>query len=159
MELLNYFIAVILVSLGLILGVIIGKMTKEELKPGKKYFVLMQTAIIFIMIFYASMFNLSAYISVILAFLLLLKISNFRLTEEPKLGFYYLAYLCFAFTFFESSINASLIIFPSLIFIFGLPTGSLLLNRKKKIKHAFILLGFFFVISMILILLKILLIS
>jgi len=155
MELLNYAITAILVSIGIISGVILGKMAKEELKPGKKYFALIQTAIIFIMIVYASMFNLSAYVSVILAFLLLLKLSHFKFTEEPKPLFYYIAYAFFAFTFFEASRSASLIIFPSLIFIFGLPTGSLLLMRKKRIKHAFILPGFFFLLSMALILLRI----
>lgn len=154
MELINYALASFIVSLGVICGLVMGKMAKEELRPGKKYFAILQSLVIFLMVVFAVYLNLRPYITVLLAFLFLVRLHHVNILKEPKLVFYYIAYVVFSILFFEASRSASLIIFPVLIFIYGLPTGSLLIMRKKRIKHAFIVPGLFFVLSLAIILLR-----
>lgn len=152
MELINYALASFIVSLGIICGLVIGKMAKEELRPGRKYLAIMQSLAILLMVVFAAYLNLRPYITVLLAFLFLIRLHHVNILKEPKPSFYYIAYIIFSLLFFEASRSDSLIVFPALIFIYGLPTGSLLLMRKKRVKHAFIVPALFFALSLAIIL-------
>lgn len=154
MEIISYSISALIVALGIICGLVLGKVAKEELKPGKKYLALLQSIIILLMVVFAAYFNLRPYIPVLLAFLFLARLHHVKVLQEPRPVFYYFAYIIFALLFFEASRSVSLIMFPSLIFAYGLPTGSLLLMRKKRIKHAFVVPAVFLALSLALFILS-----
>lgn len=117
--------------LGLLAGVILSCFTKEELKPGKKYFMLLEKILLLsislIIIFYTKDFLLFLVLGIIAGFV-------FR-----KAYFYFGLALPLAFGSF-------LVLMSSLVFIFGLPHGALLAIKlkKKNLKKEFILSGILF---------------
>lgn len=121
----------IVAFLGLILGILLAKISPEEMKPGKKYFIIFRNVllpIISIILFYFSNYN-------ILFFIVGLIIGYFI-----KLDYFYFG-LVLAFAFYVS--KEILFILASLIFIYGLPTGTLL-EKKIKPKQFLKLMAMFF---------------
>ena len=60
MEILNYALVALVISTGLIAGAVIARFAKEEIKPGKKYFILLQKLLFIIaiaLIMYANRTN------------------------------------------------------------------------------------------------------
>jgi len=112
-------LVLILSFLGLLAGVIVSHFTKEELKPGKKYFRLLEKvlllAISFIIIFYAGDYFLFLIFGLLAGLI-------FR-----KVYFYFGLALPLASETF-------LVLLSSLVFVFGLPHGTLLTSSSKPIK-------------------------
>ena len=50
MEFLNYAIAAVIVALGFVCGIALRYFTKEEMKPGRKYFIYLQYAVFAVII-------------------------------------------------------------------------------------------------------------
>lgn len=107
----------VLSFLGLLAGVIISFFTKEELKPGERYFMLLEKVVLLfislVIIFYVKSFFLFFIAGVLAGFI-------FR-----KAYFYFGMALPLAFESF-------LFLFSSLVFVFGMPHGTLLASRLKK---------------------------
>ncbi len=129
MELINYTLTSIVSFLGLILGIILAYIAKEELKQGKKYFIFLQKVIltlIFFFIFYYLKLNIFFIIILSLIFFILIYLYN------EKIKTYYI-YPFLAILFYFSSKNVELFkIQAFLIFLYGFPTGSLLTKVKKR---------------------------
>lgn len=130
MNLLNYSLATIIAYLGLFIGFLLAIIAKEEIKPGKKYFIFLQK-IILLLIF------ISLLIFIDLNYLLVLLISAFIVIylSKTKKEFNKLPYIyiLLSIIFYLSSKKLNLfIIESSLIFLYGLPTGSLLTKKSKK---------------------------
>ena len=51
MAFLNYFLISLVVYIGLLVGIVLAFMTKEELKPGKKYFILAHNIVLAFILF------------------------------------------------------------------------------------------------------------
>lgn len=99
--------------IGILVGILIAKYTKEELKQGKKYFLWIER------------------ISLIIIFLILL--FNFKLSWLVLIGlvagyFLPIEYLAFGLAI----ISFENIIIACLVFIYGLPYGSLINKDKTK---------------------------
>ncbi|MBI2651333.1 hypothetical protein HYX01_02590 [Candidatus Woesearchaeota archaeon] len=145
---LTYFLASIASYSGLLLGIILIKLAPEEQNPGKRYFILLQkiillAALIFLLAFYKVELIISAII--ILAAILLL---NKKIIPE-KTGF---AYIFLGTIFYLSSkIFDLFVIEASLIFLFGVPTSSLIFNYKKKNYNDVFTKNLWFFVSAILI--------
>lgn len=109
-------LVLVLSFLGLIGGVIVSYFTKEELKPGKKYFLLLEKvlllAISFTIIYYTGEFFLFLALGILAGFI-------FR-----KSYFYFGLALPLAS-------GTLLVLISSLVFVFGLPHGTLLASRYK----------------------------
>jgi len=106
----------IIAFLGLICGIFLGKYTKEELKEGKKYFIWLEKAVLFVLILFL-LHNVSfSFLVIIFSFLGIL------LSRKLNKIYFYLG-LTFVLV---SDLGVS-----ALIFIFGLPYGSLLYYNKK----------------------------
>lgn len=150
MELLNYFLASILVFLGLFVGVIVAFIAKEELKPGKYYFIFLQRAFFSAAVGFIFLFNnIPITISIIISLLILF------LVYKTKMNIF-LSYLILAFLFnaaFRNTLSAFVVV-ASLIFLYGIPTGSLLVyenrNKIKLIKEILLKYGIFVPISLVL---------
>ena len=129
MQFSNFIIALLVSYLGLYCGIFLAKIAKEEIKPGRIYFVYLQNIIliiIFIVIFHA--LNLHPIINTLLAIFLAVFLFYFE-TEM----FTYLIYIPLGIL---AAIIARLImpylgIMLLLIFIYGMPTGTLLAGKKK----------------------------
>ena len=106
----------IIAFLGLIFGIFLGKYTKEELKDGKKYFILLEKAILFVLILFL-LYKVSFSFLVVIFSLLGVLLSR----KLNKIYFY------LGLTF----VLVSDLSISALIFIFGLPYGSLLYHSKK----------------------------
>jgi len=146
MQLINYTLTLTVSFLGLILGIILAYIAKEELRPGKKYFILLQKIILTLIpsffLFYLLKENISLLIISLLMFSILIN------SYSKKIKTHYI-YPILALIFYFSSKNIDLFkIQAFLIFLYGFPTGSLLTKVTKKnyigivLKHiSFIVIG------------------
>lgn len=128
MELINYILTIIISFLGFPLGILLAKISPEEIKTGKKYFKIIQTTLlIFILFFLLDFFKLNLFITILVtSFVFLL---SFYWSKNKS----FLFYLLFPLVIYFSKINLKLFALQaSLIFVFGLVTGSLSVKIKNK---------------------------
>ena len=126
MNILNYSLAALIAYTGLFIGFMLAIMAKEEIKPGKKYFIILQriTLLLIFIFLFILIFDFLLLLIITLVYILKKKI-NFN--ESPYV------YIILAVIFYLSSKNLNLfIIESSLIFLYGLPTGTLLTKKSKK---------------------------
>ncbi len=138
MELLNYSLTLIVCFLGLFFGVILAFSAKEELKPGKKYFVLMQKIILLIiLIALLKMFNVNVYMK-LFAYAVLILLMEINIKKE-------IIYFLLGFVFFFSSKNTNtFLLVASLIFLYGFPIGSVFASKLIKNNIFFVFKKIFF---------------
>jgi len=122
-----YILTVLISYLGIGVGICISAMTKEELKPGRKYFLIIHAILPSIIISMTMSVLISSYYLVlgIVIFIILMYVRN------PKSS--YIIYPLLGFLLSLSKTNVDLLmITSSMIFLYGLPTAALLVNFKKK---------------------------
>jgi hypothetical protein len=132
----------VIAFLGIIIGLILASRTKEELKIGKKYFILLGRLVFFTLIVFL-LYKVSFNFLIILFFILGIFFS-FKLNKV----YFYLGLTLLLSSFISESF---LIAITSLIFIFGLVYGTLIYSRKK-INISFDLI--YFLIPLILLFVK-----
>ena len=151
MEILNYVLATLITFSGIFVGFILAIITKEELEPGKGYFVLLQnltfSLIIFFLLFFNNLVIWLAILIALLTFIFLLK------SKINSIAIY--IFLAFIFNAALRNLLSMFVLEASLIFIYGIPTGSLLTyklkNKKlKTIKNILIKYGVFIPIAILL---------
>ncbi|MDP7141108.1 MAG: hypothetical protein QF362_02790 [Candidatus Woesearchaeota archaeon] len=135
---LTYILTLAVAYFGIVGGLILGKIAEEELKEGRKYFLLLQNILVTLALTFMLTFNkLNIILSSFIGIVVFLCLIYFRKRYEkyvPKI-----TYVLFGFIFYFSSKMQELFIIESIvIFLYGLPTGSL--DFKKKIVK--ILLGY-----------------
>jgi len=132
MQLLNYSLISLISFLGLLAGMILAFTAKEELRPGKKYFLLLQKfTLLLILIFSLNFFNINLYLRIMIyvLFIILMAINIKSQIIYPVLGI----------VFFISSKNPELFVINSiLIFFYGFPSGSLFAEKLIKKKKSFV---------------------
>ncbi|HJN56513.1 MAG TPA: hypothetical protein QGI22_00950 [Candidatus Woesearchaeota archaeon] len=144
MQILNYFLASIIAYLGLLLGIFLIKLAPEEQNPGKTYFLLLKKITFFLVIgFMLFFYNINFILLVALLFFIVILMINKKLNLEKSS----LTYFFLGIVFFLSSKIINLFVIESiLIFFYGIPTASLILNLKEKnYKSIFIKNLWFFV--------------
>tara|TARA_Y100000310_G_scaffold317846_1_gene371176 strand:+ start:2196 stop:2567 length:372 start_codon:yes stop_codon:yes gene_type:complete len=122
-------IVVILAALlGLITGLALAWIAPEELAPGKKYFVGLKYAVFIITVIFI-LFNLSSWFHRILFFILVGAV--IIVTEKTHnicyQAFTYLLFITASFFILEH------LVLSVLLFIYGLPIGSLYQCQQKRI--------------------------
>ena len=128
MECINFMLTALAIAAGPILGAILGWIAKEELRPGKKYHILLQKAIFtlaIILLMYANRTNVH-YIWVGAA-AIFLYYSYYTQIQEAVI------YAALAVIFYLGADTNLALPIISLTFLYGLPSGSLLLKNKKQI--------------------------
>lgn len=132
---LDFLMATIIVFLGIIIGTLLAFIAPEELKPGIKYFSLMKkilmVAIALIFIYqYLTEVWLLLLMAVFVGYYFYL--ANFAKKESKEKMIYFLM----GFILFLSYEDATIfLVQASLIFLYGLPEGTLFANQfigKKK---------------------------
>ena len=147
MQFINYFFASLISFSGLLIGILLIKIAPEEQKPLEKYFVLARrliilTIFIFLIFFYFNnYFNLAALIGYFI-FLLFIEYKMKDLLRKSII-----IYTAFGVLFFLSSKNTNLFtIEASLILLYGLPTASLIYNKKQRNTYRLIFYNIGFII-------------
>ena len=125
----------VIAFIGLLIGAFIARNTKEELKPGKKYFILLERIVLFVLVLF-TLYNVSFGFGTAVAFLVGL-LFFYKLSKS----YFYLGLVMLLASFVSVNYLASVTI---LIFIFGLPHGSLF-YPGKRIKYWHYELVFFLV--------------
>lgn len=128
----NYFLASLVSFFGLILGIILVSIAPEEQKPGKKYFIPLQNLFFILSVFFFLYFlKINIYIIFLIAILLAIYFLKIKVKDNLRKSEF--LYFLLAIIFFLSSKNTSMFLTESVvIFLFGMPTGSLLFNKTKK---------------------------
>lgn len=149
MAMINYFLAALVANLGIACGAALGRIAEEEIKPGKMYIRVFKDLVLVLIlsavmsIFMVDMWINVAVVIVILLFLLyfdVIRINNrtcliikgvLHNTNIIKTA---IVYGLLGFAFYLSYKHISIfVITASLIFLYGLPKGTLDYERKWKI--------------------------
>jgi hypothetical protein len=143
MGLLNYIIILMLCYSGLIAGIVLAWMAKEEMIAGKQYLQWFQRIIIAALaaitgIFLHPSFFIWLAVAVLLTFTLF--------SGKIERGTFFLYCLLSLVFYLNSQNQTSFPIVASLIFLAGLPTGSLLLDFEKKNHFKIMLYNIHFII-------------
>ncbi len=138
-------ILILLFSLtGFLFGLILSFIAPEELKPGKKYFILIKEILFYLIIFFSFFifiyfknyyFILIPLIYLILN-LILVKKKKYLLEEILNYSFFILYLILLIIISLKSNLS---LILPSLIFFYGLPSGTLArlrLIEKQEAKYS-----------------------
>ena len=137
---LQYFLGLILAASGLVAGVIISLLAKEELKAGKKYFLWLEDIILLVFIYFIWQkdFLSPLFFWPIVAILLLTMIHP-SWTEKHakwfKLRNSLTPYFLFAFLLATTSKSPSFEVFTTLTFLWGIPAASRWVAISKKWKY------------------------
>ena len=126
MEILNYTLIAAVVSIGLILGRVLAWIAKEEIRPGKNYFLILQKALFcaaVILLMFLNRTNVHyMWIGALVIFVYLYYYK--KISSE-------IVYGVLGLVFYLSVKTEYFLIASSLIFLYGLPTGTLLKDKKK----------------------------
>ena len=145
MNFLSYSLTALISFLGLITGMIVMYMAKEEQKPGGKYFILLQK-IILLLIVISMLYFLKLDLIIFIIILSIIIISYIKKYKNKELIESCYIYPILGLIFYLSSKNKSLIIIESsLIFLYGITTGSLLMKKSANMKNILINTSFIFV--------------
>ena len=133
MQFLNYFLASVISYLGMLGGIILVKIAPEEQKPLRRYFEWLRKMILLLiflfLIFYYS--NNSIYIATLLIYFIFIVFIEYRLRSLSKKSI--IIYTALGIIFYLSSKNTNLFaIESSLVFLYGMPTASIMFSKKEK---------------------------
>jgi hypothetical protein len=140
MDFLSYLSVSIVSFLGLATGVILAFISPEEMPTGRKFFPLLQRVVL---VAIAAVF-ISLFVENIYARITLYILAILLLSIRLKPGIIY-PLLAFPFFFSSTNLNAFTAI-AALIFIYGLPAGSLYAAKRKSAAAKFVLSNLTFVL-------------
>ena len=146
MSLLAYSLSAVVAFLGLFVGAFLARATKEEMPTATRYFPWLQKILFLIMV---AVFFQHFKVSIIIRFVIY-AVLLFSLLRKETINFYIVLAVFF---FMLGQANQSMFTVATLIFLYGFPTGSLLvakgkkLSRQKVIKKILKQYGLFLIIS------------
>jgi membrane-associated HD superfamily phosphohydrolase len=144
MNLLNYSLISILSFLGLIAGLIVMASAKEEQRPGRKYFEIIQKlALLSIIISLFYFIGLNLIILILISLIIIIYLQKYK---NPKLKESYYIFPLLGVILYQSSNNPDFLFLQSaLIFLYGLITGSMLMKKGENLKTVLKSTSFLFV--------------
>lgn len=126
MEILNYALIALIVSLGLLSGRIIAWIAKEEIKPGKKYFLILQKVLFCAVVFLLMYFNkTNVHYTWIGGLVIFAYLSWFK--KIPS----YIISAVLGITLYLATLTENFLLISAVIFLYGFPAGSLIKNKKE----------------------------
>jgi len=131
MEFVNYLIAAFIVFLGPFAGAALAMIAPEEFNTGKKYFILFKSIMYLLAILAAVGFTIYSGLSYLIAVLMAILITALFVKKHRDI----MRYAALAVVFYMSTASQQLfILISSMIFMYGLPVGTLLAGDKVKDK-------------------------
>jgi len=126
MEILNYALVALIISLGLLSGRIIAGIAKEEIKQGKKYFLILQKILFCTVVFLLMYFNkTNVHYTWIGGLVIFAYLSWFK--KIPS----YIISAVLGITLYLATLTENFLLISSVIFFYGFPAGSLIKNKKE----------------------------
>ncbi|MBW2967105.1 hypothetical protein KY362_01325 [Candidatus Woesearchaeota archaeon] len=127
---LTYICTLVFAFLGVYVGALLAYMAPDELKPGKLYFrALMNTILVLVPLFILYAYNANIFVLILLG--VVATIFLYFTSETSPVN--QVAYFLLGIAFFFSTRSVDLfIIVSALIFLYGLPLGSLYVSRRLK---------------------------
>ena len=118
---------------GIIFGVILAMIAPEELSSGKKYFLLMKRVLFIILFFFVNslLYIAENYVLIIVFSILAIILFVIELTIWKK-AYEIANYVIFLIPYFFVLGSNNKMILATMIFIYGLPTGTLI---KRKLEN------------------------
>ena len=147
MQFINYFSASIVSFFGLIIGIMLVKIAPEEQTPLKNYFILIRKVLLLMIFIFVFFYYFNDYFNflVLIAYFLFLLFIEYKLNDLLKKTI--ITYILLGILFFLSSNNTNLFtIESSLILLYGLPTASLMYNKREKNQHKVIFYNIGFIL-------------
>ena len=147
MQFINYFFASVISFFGLLMVILLVKIAQEEQKPLEKYFILLRKILLLIIFIFIMFYYSNAYLNlvVLIVYFLFLLFIEFKFNDLLKKSI--IIYATLGVLFFLSLSNSNLFaIESSLILLYGIPTASLLYNRKEKNYYKLIFYNMGFII-------------
>ena len=147
MQFITYFFASMISFSGLLIGIMLVKIAPEEQKPLEKYFALARKILLLMIFIFALLYYFNDYFNLLIltAYLLFLLFTNFKVKDLLKNSI--ITYTFLGILFFLSSKNTNIfVIESSLILLYGMPTASLIYNKKEKNQHKIIFYNAGFII-------------
>ena len=134
MNLLNQTLVLLFSLTGIIFGLILALIAPEELKAGKKHFILLKRTIFVIIFFLVNYYLYLAENYYLLIPFTILAIVLFIVEFVQKKPIYELFnYLIFVVPYFFNVEKRFQLLLATLIFLYGLPTGTLLRKAFKNV--------------------------
>ena len=133
MQFINYSFASLLSFFGLLIGIFLLRIAPDEQKQLKRYFILLRRIILILIFIFLLFYYFSSifYLSSLVAFFLFMVLLEFKVKNMPKNSL--ITSSALGILFFLSSKNINLFaIVSALAFLYGLPTASLIYNKKEK---------------------------
>ena len=143
MAFLNYASASVIASLGLVCGYFLAKIAKEEIKSGKVYLQIMKSLVFSSIIFFLLYSLVNPTVAAILSALVLILTSSIK----RLLNFNRIIYLLYSVLSYLANEKKLFALTASLIFIYGLPAGTLMEHDKKDLRELVKVMLVFMVIS------------
>ncbi len=126
MEILNYALVALIISLGLLSGRIIAGIAKEEIKQGKKYFLILQKILFCTVVFLLMYFNkTNVHYTWIGGLVIFAYLSWFK--KIPS----YIISVVLGILLYLAALTDNFLLISAIIFLYGFPTGSLIKNKKE----------------------------
>ena len=130
MQFINYLLALIVTFLGLYVGALLGFICAEELRVGQKYFLIIKKLLL-LLIFLITIFQLfisGYYIWLVMVF----SLAYYLIKKNTKDSLLFSSIFLSA-AFYLSSFNADIfLLISSLIFVYALPIGTMIVYANKK---------------------------
>jgi hypothetical protein len=148
----TYLVTLIFVFLGVYVGALLAFIAPEELKPGKAYFkALANTILVFLLLILLYSYGANLYVLIFLG----VAASVFLYFTSETTPVNQIAYFLLGIAFYFSTGTTDLFIISStLIFIYGMPLGSLYVARNPRRSKSMLLtdillnFGFFIIIAL-----------
>ncbi|MBD3303937.1 hypothetical protein GF343_02235 [Candidatus Woesearchaeota archaeon] len=136
MEVINYVLAAVVAALGLVSGRALARIAKEEIKPGKKYFLILQKFLFCLTVFLVMHFNRTnvhyTWTGALIIFV--------YLSWSKKIPTYFISVIL-GLGMYLASLTGSFLLISGVIFLYGLPAGSLMKNKKEIILNIVVFLA------------------
>jgi hypothetical protein len=127
---LTYILTLVFSFMGVYVGALLAFIAPEELKPGKSYFrALMNAILVFLVLILLYAYGANVFVLILLG----VAASVFLYFTSETSPVNQIAYFLLGIAFFFAAASADLfIVIASMIFLYGLPLGSLYVARKPK---------------------------
>ena len=147
MQFINYFSASIISFFGLLIGILLIRIAPEEQKPLEKYFFLLREILLLMIFIFAMFYYFKDYFNLMILIAYFIFILFIELNIRDLLKKSIIIYSIFGILFFLSFRNTNLFaIESSLILLYGIPTASLMYNKKEKNHYKVIFYNIYFII-------------
>jgi len=148
----SYIVTTVFAFFGVYVGALLAFIAPEEIRPGKMYFkALMNTLLVFMILILLKAYGANLFVLIFLGISFSVTLYYTHLISPINQVAYFLLGIAF---FFSTKTEELFILISSMIFIYGMPLGSLYVARRMKkskktlLADVFLNFSFFMVVAL-----------